>query len=288
MKKIHFLFLTLAASLTLSAAGYKTYYLYPNGGMPYDNGLTPSQESDKGGWWYNTAEPLLHLYLPNGAQKGLIVSYPGGGYGALAHDCDENGAAWFVQQGFAVAVVKYRIPMGHCEIPLSDACRAIELLRDSGTVWGVDTTKTLGVIGYSAGGHLASTVVTKYLSEKARPDYGILCYPVISFDASVTHSGTVSSLLGNDMSQARRDDWSSDKQVTENTPPCLIAACQDDDVVPVINSVMMFEALNAKGIKAELLCPPVGKHGWNMLSTHFPQLPAFQSAVLQFISEIEK
>jgi len=288
MKKLSLLALTLLAAITVSAASYKTYYLYPHGGMPYDNGLTPSQESDKDGWWYNTAKPLLNLYLPSGEQKGILVSCPGGGYGALAHACDESSATWFLQQGYAVAVVKYRIPCHHCEIPLSDVCRAIELVRDSAEAWGIDGTKPLGVVGYSAGGHLASTVVTKYLSEKSRPDYGVLFYPVISFDAAVTHQGTWVSLLGANATDAQKKAWSSDQQVTENTPPCFIVHCQDDSTVPVVNGVMMFDALNDKGIMAELFCPPVGEHGFNLMSTHVPQLNAVKVALLQFMSEINK
>lgn len=280
------LFLVLLTSVLVSAADYTTYYLYPNGDMPYDNGIEPSQEYDKDGWWHNTAVPLLNLYLPQREQKGLIVSFPGGGYGALGHECDETSAGWFLQHGYAVAVVKYRLPKGHCDIPLSDACRAIELLRDSAQQWGIDGSKPLGVIGYSAGGHLAATVVTKFLTEKSRPDFGILCFPVISLENFRTHYGTRFELLGKEPTQEQLVAWSANKQVTSRTSPCFIVHCQDDDIVPVIHSVMMYEALIQQGVKAELFCPSTGKHGWNLLSEHFSQREACQQAILQFISEI--
>ena len=220
MKKIHFLFLTLAASLTLSAAGYKTYYLYPNGGMPYDNGLTPSQESDKGGWWYNTAEPLLHLYLPNGAQKGLIVSYPGGGYSDLAYPCDESSARWLAGQGYAVVVTKYRLPNGHPMVPLTDACNAIAMVREHGQEWGIDTSKKLGVIGYSAGAHLAGLVAMSYFDEKSKPDYAILCYAPIDFK---DNKSCGINLVGN-VSDKKMQAWTLPARISEKTVPCFIAA----------------------------------------------------------------
>ena len=157
----------------------------------------------------------------------------------------------------------------------------MEILRDSADAWHLDKNKT-GVIGFSAGGHLAATLCTKYTSEKARPDFGILVYPVISMDESITHKGSCRLLLGEQASDTKRDMWSADKCVSNDTPPCFIVACQDDKTVPVENSIRMYQALTAHHVYTEMILLPTGGHGWGF-ARQFPQRKVFENALMQFL-----
>ena len=123
---------------------------------------------------------------------------------------------------------------------------------------------------------------TKYYDQKSRPDFGILVYPVISMDATITHQGSCKQLLGENPSQQLRDAWSAEKCVNENTPPCFIVHCQDDPTVMVENAIRMFQALTLHHVKAELLLLPTGVHGWGF-SKQIPQKEVFEAAMNQFI-----
>ena len=138
-------------------------------------------------------------------------------------------------------------------------------------------------MGFSAGGHLASSLLTKYRSAKARPDFGILVYPVISMDSTITHRGSCKHLLGAQPSNEQRHNWSTDKQVTPNTPPCMVVACQDDPTVKVVNSILFYEALTANGVPSHLIIVPVGKHGWGF-SRQFPDRERIEQAILSFLN----
>lgn len=236
-----------------------TYFLPKIG----DNGLTDQdQYTTDNGRICNIATPSMDLYLPDTYQAPypVLLVCPGGGYQRLAYPNEGQAVAQYMnQRGIAVAVLKYRMPNGHAEIPLADASAAMQMLRDSATTWQL-RSHSIGVMGFSAGGHLAASLMTKYPSEKARPDYAVLFYPVISSDKSIWHHGTFAHLLGNNLSAA--SEWSLDLLTNAHTPACLIVACGDDKTVPVENSIRMYEALQSNQVPAELLLLPKGSHGW--------------------------
>jgi len=251
------------------------------------NGYTDADEyTIEGPRIFNIATPRMDVYLPEGMNEpvGALLAIPGGGYEYAS--CGNEGvdvARYFCARGLAVAVLKYRMPNHHPNIPLADACRAMEILRDSAQTWGINP-HWVGVIGFSAGGHLAGSLLTKYTSEKTRPDFGVLVYPVISSDPKIWHQGSFDFLLGEKASKQQYLAWSVDRQVKRTTPPCVIVACEDDEVVPVENSVRMFQALSDHQVRASLVIVPQGGHGWGF-ERPIPQRELVDNAILQFIFE---
>lgn len=273
--------LFFAASSFAAVPNY-TIQLYPDGVKPNDNGYVASDEIEKNKRLYKTSEPRMDIYLPKEQPTAMILTCPGGGYVFTSIPNEGEAVAnYFTPRNIAVAVLKYRMPNQHHDIPLSDAVKAMHILRDSATTWGIPTNR-IGVIGFSAGGHLAATLVTKYYDQKSRPDFGILVYPVISMDATITHKGSCKQLLGENPSQQLRDAWSAEKCVNENTPPCFIVHCQDDPTVMVENAIRMYQALTLHHVKAEMLLLPTGAHGWGF-SKQIPQKEVFEAAMNQFI-----
>jgi acetyl esterase/lipase len=219
-------------------------------------------------------QPELIIYLaekPNGA---AVVICPGGGYGHLAMDHEGHQIAkWLNENGIAGFICDYRHRTkgyGH-PAPLDDAQRAIRTVRARAKEFNVDPDK-IGIIGFSAGGHLASTAVTHFdagdpLSTdpvkraSSRPDFGILCYPVIAFDQPFTHRGSQKNLLGDDPAAELVASLSSEKQVTDQTPPCFLWHTAEDKGVPPENSVVFYQALLAHKVPGELHVYEKGKHG---------------------------
>ncbi|NRF37587.1 alpha/beta hydrolase [Pedobacter foliorum] len=222
-------------------------------------------------------EPTLTLYLPikEKATGTAILVIPGGAYGFLAFE--EEGVAIgkaFAEKGIAAFVLKYRLPKKESMQdksygPLTDAQQAIKLIRSNTANWNLDSAK-VGVIGYSAGGHLASTLGThfgtSYIPNKdnisLRPDFMILVYPVISMNDQLTHIGSKINLLGMDPSKEKVDLFSNELQVTKDTPPTYLTHCGDDGVVDVNNSIVFYQALQKNGVDAELHLFPKGNHGF--------------------------
>lgn len=193
--------------------------LWPEG-MPNDNGMTCQEEN---GVLY-VAEPTLTVYPATEGNGMAIVACPGGGYGKLAMDHEgKDMAAWFNNQGITYAVLKYRMPNDHKEVPLSDSRQAMRILRHRAGEWQL---KRIGIMGFSAGGHLASTVATHFEDEESHPDFQILFYPVISMDPEYTHRGTHDNLLGKQPAKEEEDDFSNELHVDGNTPPGLHPAQQ--------------------------------------------------------------
>ena len=281
--KVFLIILNLVFSVALFAVNPNyTIFLYPDGNKPNDNGYVAADEEEKNKRLYKTSEPRMDIYLPKEKANAIILACPGGGYVFTSIPNEGEAVAnYFTPRNIAVAVLKYRMPNQKQDVPLSDAVKAMEILRDSAQIWGVPTNH-IGVIGFSAGGHLAATLVTKYCDQKSRPDFGILVYPVISMDATITHKGSCKQLLGENPSQQLRDAWSAEKCVNENTPPCFIVHCQDDPTVMVENAIRMFQALTLHHVKAELLLLPTGVHGWGF-SKQIPQKEVFEAAMNQFI-----
>lgn len=229
--------------------------LWPEG-MPNDNGMTCQEEN---GVLY-VAEPTLTVYPATGGNGMAIVACPGGGYGKLAMDHEgKDMAAWFNNQGITYAVLKYRMPNGHKEVPLSDARQAMRILRHRAGEWQL---KRIGIMGFSAGGHLASTVATHFEDEESHPDFQILFYPVISMDPEYTHRGTHDNLLGKQPAKEEEDDFSNELHVDGNTPPAFILHSSDDRSVPVAHSLNYYMALLRHQVPATLHIYPIGGHGW--------------------------
>ncbi len=218
------------------------------------------------------SSPNMRVYLPDTAKATgrAVVALPGGGYSHLALNHEgHDWAPFFNERGIAYAVVAYTMPKGDRSLPIGDACNAVKLLRDSAGVWNLDPAQ-IGIMGSSAGGHLASTVATHAPAE-SRPDFQILFYPVITMDKAYTHRGSHDNLLGKDADETLETEYSNEKQVTAETPRAFLILSSDDRAVPPANSVNYYTALLANGIPAALHIYPTGGHGWgfhNSFSYH--------------------
>lgn len=190
--------------------------LWPDG-APNTNGLTGTQEDLNGGLVANVVTPSITVYRPSCPNGMAIIMCPGGGYArlAMAHE-GYDMAPWLNAQGITYIVLKYRMPNGHREVPLSDAEQAIRLVRQHAAEWNVNPAR-VGIMGASAGGHLAASLATLYGSDETRPDFQILFYPVITMGAD-THQGSRNNLLGENPSDELIRDYSLENRVTSRTP----------------------------------------------------------------------
>ena len=214
---------------------------------------------------FDIEQPSLRVFLPAPelATGRAVVACPGGGYSGLAVNHEGyDWAPYFNKQGIALIVLKYRMPKGDRTLPISDAEAAMKMVRDSADVWNLNP-KDIGIMGSSAGGHLASTIAT-HAPEALRPNFQILFYPVITMDKSFTHMGSHDNLLGKDASADLEKEFSNEKQVTKETPRAFIVYSDDDKVVPPANGVNYYLALNKKGVPSVLHIYPTGGHGWGI------------------------
>jgi len=233
--------------------------------------------------WPETADvgpadnrPSITVYAPEpGTANGAaMVIFPGGGYGGLARHEGEGYARWFAKQGITAFVVKYRLgSKGHNHrhpAMLNDAARAVRLVRARAAEWSIDRDR-IGVIGSSAGGHLASTILTQFDAgrpddadlierESSRPTLGILCYPVITM-GEFTHGGSRKNLLGPEPTPELIELLSSERQVIAETPPCFIWHTWEDKGVRMENATLFADALRKKGVRFELHIYEKGGHG---------------------------
>lgn len=223
-------------------------------------------------------EPTLILYpAPKEKANGAaIVVCPGGGYSNLAMDHEGHDIArWLNNEGIGAFIVTYRRrPPFHHPIPLGDAQRATRIVRSRAGEWNVDPNK-IGILGFSAGGHLASTAGTHFDAGEAkasdpidrascRPDFMVLIYPVVMFDSEFTHRGSQTNLLGENPDPALVELLSNEKQVTAETPPTFMVHTYNDSGVPAENSVYFYLALRKAGVPAELHLYEPGKHGFGL------------------------
>lgn len=260
-----FALLTLAAALAVQAQRPgpepKVELLWPNG-APAAQG---SADAD---------QPSISIYLPQGRKaQGAVVVCPGGGYGALAVDHEGRQIAqWLNSLGAAAFVLKYRLgPKYHHPVQIGDAHRAIRIVRSRAAEFGIAPDK-IGIWGFSAGGHLASTAATKFDAGKpgdadpierasSRPDFAILSYPVISFTTEYAHKGSRRNLLGDNPDPDLVKLMSSELQVSPNTPPTFLFHTNEDTGVPPENSVLFYLALRKAGVPAEMHIYEHGRHG---------------------------
>ena len=214
---------------------------------------------------FDIEQPSLRVFLPAPelATGRAVVACPGGGYSGLAVNHEGyDWAPYFNKQGIALIVLKYRMPKGDRTLPISDAEAAMKMVRDSADVWNLNPND-IGIMGSSAGGHLASTIAT-HAPEALRPNFQILFYPVITMDKSFTHMGSHDNLLGKDASADLEKEFSNEKQVTKETPRAFIVYSDDDKVVPPANGVNYYLALNKKGVPSVLHIYTTGGHGWGI------------------------
>lgn len=226
----------------------------------------------------NVTEPTLSIYFPTKAPQNTsaVIICPGGGYGRLAMPPEGNDvASWLNENGIVGIVLKYRLPNGAIMKnkmvgPLMDVQEAVRIVRKNAKNWNIDPDK-IGVMGFSAGGHLASSIATHFNDKiyesdtiSARPDFSILIYPVVSMNPEITHKGSRKNLLGEKPEQKYVDAFSNELQVTENTPPAFIVHAADDSSVPVQNSINYFLAMEKNKVSAELHIYEKGGHGFGL------------------------
>lgn len=276
--KTLFFSLTIAIIFSVPATAQKIINLYP-GDMP--NSKFP-KANDTGtqsvtGLIRKVINPTLQAYLPDKEKStgaGIIIC-AGGSYKVIVYEGEGvSTAKEFSKHGIAAFVLKYRIPEDSMLIdkkfgPLQDAVQAIKLVRENSEKWGLDVNK-IGIMGFSAGGHLAASAATMYnditISNEAgtnlRPDFQILVYPVISMQDSLTHADSRVNLLGPNPTNETIDQFSTELRVNKNSPPAYITHAADDKLVDVDNSIVYFEKLRHHNVPAELLIYPEGGHGF--------------------------
>lgn len=231
-------------------------------GAPNNNELTGKETDWRNIGVCNVTVPSIKVYPVDKPNGMAIIMCPGGGYSGLAINHEGyDMAPWFNALGITYVVLKYRMPNGHCEVPLSDAEQAIWLVREHAAEWGVNLRR-VGIMGASAGGHLAASLATLYSSEKTRPDFQILFYPVISMKKGVVHSDSRKNLLGEPLTQELEEKYSLEKQVSPHTPQAFIMLSSDDASVSPSNGIDYFCALRKQNIPVSLHIYPTGGHGW--------------------------
>jgi acetyl esterase/lipase len=277
MKTLAFALLTVVA---IQTHGQMTFTLY-DGHIP-NSKKSPNEEKSEqvdGITIINKISvPQISVFAApkDKATGAAVIIFPGGGYWVNAHSHEGTDVARrFNEMGVTAFVVKYRIPddatMENREIgPLQDAQQAMFIVRSRAGEWNVDP-KRVGVMGFSAGGHLASTLGTHYETPlianrgvSLRPDFMLLIYPVISFVDSVGHMGSREQLIGKNPSREKIVYYSNDQQVNARTPPSFLVHAADDDAVKYTNSVLFYEALLRHNVKAELHLYQAGGHGFGM------------------------
>ncbi|MEO6731809.1 MAG: alpha/beta hydrolase, partial [Ferruginibacter sp.] len=222
--------------------------------------------------------PTITMYTPAKANGKAVIICPGGGYSILAFDKEGTRVAEeFNKWGVTAFVLKYRLPDDSTNVdksmaPLQDAQQAIKMVRANAAKWGIDRNK-IGIMGFSAGGHLAATATTHFNykadaantdTTSARPDFSILVYPVISFDSTIAHGGSRNNLAGSHATAEKIKFFSNELQVTPQTPPVFLVHAGDDNGVPVENSIRFYQACIKNKVAAEMHLYPKGGHGFGM------------------------
>lgn len=286
--KIKTTLLLLIGLLTLSTKIYAqepAILLYPLNTVP-NSKKAPADyvETRQGQNISMVTEPSIIPFFPakDKINRTAIIICPGGGYSFLAIESEGiEVAKKFNEIGVTAFVLKYRLPSDKIMLdksigPLQDAQRAIQLVRERSKEWGISPSK-IGIIGFSAGGHLASTAGTHFENVmianpeniSVRPDFMMLIYPVITF-GEFTHRGSQVKLTGTDATQAQIDLYSNEKQITAQTPLTFLVHSQNDNHVPIQNSLKFYEALLKEGVKAEMHLYQSGSHGYGLNNSSTP------------------
>ena len=260
-------------------------------GVPESNGLSLSEIGDD----FSIAK--MYIYRPDQQKntRAAVVICPGGGYAGLAMTHEGHDyARWLSDNGMTAVILKYRLPNKNHFIPLKDAQRALRTVRSKAEEWDIDPDK-IGISGFSAGGHLASTAATHFdagnpsatdLSDRfsCRPDFAILFYPVITMKEEFTHHGSRRNFIGDGYNADLVKHYSNEEQVTAQTPPTFLITSDDDQVVVPRNSVEFYLALKRNNIPAVLYVIPDGGHGWGTNPSK-PQYPEWSVPLKSWLTK---
>jgi acetyl esterase/lipase len=280
--KSFFLLLVFLFSISILKSQDLILKVWPEG-APSHNGMNEPEEIFEGSRVRNVSEAEMYVYFPekNINTGAALVICPGGGYliEAMEHEGYQM-AEWLNKVGVAGIVLKYRLPYGHHEIPSGDARQAIRMVRANAKQWGIDPDK-IGIAGSSAGGHLASTVGTRFESGtgnssnsyhniSSRPDFMLLLYPVITFSDEFGHMGSRKNLIGEGNNRELVEKYSNELHVTPETPPTFLVLADDDNSVVPRNSLEFYLALKENAVPAEIHVFAQGGHGFGMSKKNLP------------------
>lgn len=264
-----------------------TLKIWDNATAPHDNGIDTPQREPQPNRLYDVSEAALYIFPadPAKATGQAVVICPGGGYMKLCIDYEGyEMAQWFAANGITAAVLKYRMPNGHPEVPLEDAEQALRIMMGLEAGATGFTADKVGIVGSSAGGHLAASAST--LAE-TKPAFAILFYPVITAEKGKTNEPSFNALLGDRRNAETDARYSLQNRVTAQTPPTLLLLSDDDKVVPPISSIRYYNALKENGVKASMHIYPTGGHGWGILDG-FKYREQWQQAALDWLEEINR
>lgn len=257
--------------LSLTAMAQEKIMLYPEGATDCNELTVPESYRDPE-FIVNISQPRM-LAFPAAKEKAngtAVLICPGGGYSGVSQIKEgEEFARWFNEMGISAFVLYYRMPNGHTEIPLRDAQKAMSIIRERAKEWNIKKSR-IGIMGFSAGGHLASTVGTHFKNKAERPAFMILGYPVVTMDAKLTHGGSRTNLLGKNPTEEMVKRYSNELQVTKKTPPTFIVHAKDDGAVPIANSENLAKALEANNVPVKLVVYDKGGHGFGMRRKDIP------------------
>ena len=267
-----FLFFTFVMSLFFSKSiSQEKILLYPQGATESNELKTEEKWRDKD-FLLDISEPRMYAYpasKKNNCGTAVLIC-PGGGYsGVSAVKEGAEIAKWFNELGVSTFVLYYRMPNGHYEIPLKDAQTALSIIHKRAREWKINKKK-IGIMGFSAGGHLASTVGTHFKTKAERPAFMLLAYPVVTMNKDLTHKGSRDNLLGKNPSDELVKLYSNELQVNKQTPPTFIIHARDDGAVPIANSENLLEALQKNKVPAKLVTYDEGGHGFGMRKKGIP------------------
>ena len=287
MKRIAKIAISMLAlgCLAMSAVAPLKIKLWPNG-APTKNGLEGTEERWEGAKVYEVSEPELWVYKAEKPNGMAVVACPGGGYKYLSTDNEGTMFIdWMNERGITFAILKYRLPNGQSEVPLEDARRAMEIMRTQGKEFGVNPNE-IGIMGSSAGGHLAATLATMYGSPMYRPDFQILLYPVITM-TDKTHKGSRTNLLGENPTADQIERYSLENRVDAQTPPAFIILASDDNAVKPINSLRYAEKLQSNKVPYSLHIYPAGGHGFGFRDT-YQYKPQWSAELDRWLKSLQK
>lgn len=267
-----FLFFTFVMSLFFSKSiSQEKILLYPQGATESNELKTEEKWRDKD-FLLDISEPRMYAYPASNENNcgTAVLICPGGGYsGVSAVKEGAEIAKWFNELGVSAFVLYYRMPNGHYEIPLKDAQTALSIIHKRSREWKINKKK-IGIMGFSAGGHLASTVGTHFKTKAERPAFMLLAYPVVTMNKDLTHKGSRDNLLGKNPSDELVKLYSNELQVNKQTPPTFIIHARDDGAVPIANSENLLEALQKNKVPAKLVTYDEGGHGFGMRKKGIP------------------
>ena len=293
MRRLFFTFALILIATAMQAQNM-TIKLWDNATAPHSNHLTGEKKDEGGVRYSNTTEAVLYIYEADKAKATgqSIVICPGGGYWlvAIGHEGHDFGK-WLAENGVTAAVLMYRMPNHRPEVPLEDAAEALRYMKEEYAP--AHAIRSVGIMGFSAGGHLAAATAVgalEYNGDKShraslRPDFAVLFYPVITGDALYAHKGSVDNLLGSDRTVELTDRYSAEKLVSEKTPATFMALSDDDGGVPPANSIRFYNALKEHKRPASIHIYPSGGHGWGFRDS-FKYKSQWQQSLLEWLEGV--